>query len=356
MVNADVGPAVLLTGLAEVRECVLAAAAAAAVEIQVAREVSELGAGPAPRAIFVGADQVALVARSAVAGRAPVYLVGTPADRDRLCEWSAALGATVIVLPDGLRWLSGALAGGEGGARAPVLGLLGAVGGVGTSTLAAGLAYQAAQRGLRVALVDLDERGGGLDLLLGLEQHPGWRWPHLVDAEGFLGDLHDHLPRLDGLAVLSHDRADDAALRPSAVTAVLRSLARSHDLVLLDLGARPGPVELGALQTADGGLLLCPGDVRGLAAASQQLRGIDARVPLAILLSRLRPGSKEAVARALGLPVTATVPLDRTVVADADRGDPPGRNSGRGWRRCCAALLDGVLQPASGPERELVSR
>lgn len=350
MVNTGVGPAVLVTGAEEIRDRVLAAAAAAAVDVRVARDAAELGSGPEPGALFVGADQVARVARSPVVGRAPVHLVGTQADQDRLCEWSAALGAAVIVLPEGVRWLANALAGGRGGATGTVLGLLGGAGGVGTSTLAAGLAQAAAQRGHRVALVDLDARGGGLDLLLGLAERPGWRWPNLVDADGFLGDLHDHLPRSDGLAVLSHDRAEPTELPSTAIVAVLRSLARSHDLVLLDLGARPGPVELTALRAGDGGLLLCPGDVRGLAAAAQQLRTVDPHVPLAAVLSQLRPfpdgdrGGREAVMRALGLPVVATLPRDRAVAAEVDRGDPPGRTAGRAWRRCCTTLLDGALE------------
>lgn len=345
MVNTSVGPAVLVTGSEEIRDLVLAAAAAAAVEVRVARDAAELGSGPEPGLLFVGPDQVALVARSPVVGRAPVHLVGTQADRDRLCEWSAALGAAVIVLPDGVRWLANALAGGRGGgATATVLGLLGGAGGVGTSTLAAGLARAAAERGHRVALVDLDARGGGLDLLLGLEERPGWRWPNLADADGFLGDLHDHLPRSEGLAVLSHDRVEPIDLPATAIVAVLRSLARSHDLVLLDLGARPGPAELAALRAADGGLLLCPGDVRGLAAAAQQLRAVDPHVPLAAVLSQLRPGSREAVSRALGLPVVATLPRDRAVAEEVDRGDPPGRTAGRAWRRCCSTILDGALE------------
>ncbi|WP_432558725.1 septum site-determining protein Ssd [Granulicoccus sp. GXG6511] len=346
MVNTGVGPAVLVTGVTEIRERVLAAAAAAAVEVRIAGDATELGAGPEPRTLFVGPDQVALVARSPLLGRAPVQLVGLSADRDRLCEWSAALGAAVIVLPDGVRWLAHALSGDHGGAAATVVGLLGAAGGVGASTLAAGLAQSAAHRGNRVALVDLDDRGGGLDLLMGLADAPGWRWPNLLDADGFLGDLHAHLPRLDGLAVLSHDRADPAPPSATAIVAVLRSLARSHDLVLLDLGSRPAAAELGALRAADGVVVVCPGDVRGVAAGVQQLRQVDSHVPIAAVLSRLRPGGlgREQVARALGVPVLATMPHDRAVAAEAERGDPPGRTAGRAWRRCCGVLLDGVLE------------
>ena len=33
---------------------------------------------------------------------------------------------------------------------------------------------------VELALVDLDPMGGGLDLLLGAESTPGWRWPRPV--------------------------------------------------------------------------------------------------------------------------------------------------------------------------------
>ncbi|MDO5500131.1 MAG: pilus assembly protein CpaE [Propionibacteriaceae bacterium] len=340
-------PTVLVTGSAEIRERVLAAAATAGTEVALARDAGELAAGPAPGTLLVGADQVALVARSPLLGKVRAHLVGLAEDRDRLCEWSAALGAAVIVLPDGARWLAHALSGGGAGVRGTTIGLVGASGGLGTSSLAAGLARGAADRGHRVALVDLDPGGGGLDLLLGLETEPGWRWPSLASADGFLGDLHDHLPRQDALAVLSHDRDGPRGPTVAAAVAVLRSLARSHDLVLLDAGARPGTVELEAMRSADGGLMLCAGDVRGLAAATAQLRVLDPRVPLAVVLSRARrPGGlgRDVVSRALGVSVAATLPADKSVAAGADRGEPPGRTAGRAWRRCRDRLLDGMLE------------
>lgn len=336
---------VLLTGAAHVRDQVLAAAAAAAVEIRVCSDPAELGPAPPP-ALLVGADRAAVLARSPVVRRTPVYLVGAAGDQQRLCEWSAALAATVIVLPDGLRWLTAILAGGrEGRAAGRVLAVAGGSGGVGGSTLAVGIAWAAAEQGHRVALVDLDAGGGGLDLMLGLEQQPGRRWPALLDADGFLGDLHEQLPRLESLAVLSHARgAVGEEVGAAAVTAVLRSLRRTHDLVVVDAGARPAAAEPAALRGCDGALLVCSPDLRGVAAAAQRMRGIDAQAPLALVVSRVRPGSHtgDAIGRSLGLPVVATFPADKRVASGADAGEPPGRAAGRSWRRACAAVLAGL--------------
>lgn len=334
---------VLVTDSTEIREQVLAAAAAAAVEVRVCADAGSID--PTTAVVLIGPDRAPLMARSAILRSASVHLVGGVADQQRLCEWSAALGATVIVLPEGLRWLTATLAGGRHrGSTGRMVALVGACGGVGTSSLALGVAWAAAQRGHRVALVDLDPGGGGLDLLVGLEQAPGWRWPALLGAEGFLGDLHAQLPRLETMAVLSHDHSTMAQPGPDAVTAVLRSLRRTHDLVVLDAGARPGPSEIAAIGDGDGALLVCSGEVRALAGAIQQLRGIDAQVPLAAVFSRIRQGSHPAdmIARTLSLPVVATVPVDKRVAACFEAGEPPGRGTSRGWRQACQAVLGGL--------------
>ena len=56
-----------------------------------------------------------------------------------------------------------------------IVGVTGARGGAGASILASMLALTAARQGLRPLLVDGDPLGGGLDLMLGLEQADGLR-------------------------------------------------------------------------------------------------------------------------------------------------------------------------------------
>jgi Mrp family chromosome partitioning ATPase len=84
---------------------------------------------------------------------------------------------------------------------------MGGSGGVGATTLAAGLAFVAA-RTQRTMLIDADPRSGGLDLLLGAERTPGWRWPRLATARGHLGDLTGQLPSIDGIDLLSMARGE----------------------------------------------------------------------------------------------------------------------------------------------------
>ena len=66
------------------------------------------------------------------------------------------------------------------------------VAGVGASTLAAILARELNERGLKCVLVDADLQGGGLDVLLGVENEDGSR----------LGEISAPLGTIDGKALL----------------------------------------------------------------------------------------------------------------------------------------------------------
>lgn len=66
------------------------------------------------------------------------------------------------------------------------------VAGVGTSTLAALLARELSERGLKCVLVDADLQGGGLDVLLGVENEDGSRF----------GEISAPLGNIDGKALL----------------------------------------------------------------------------------------------------------------------------------------------------------
>ena len=69
--------------------------------------------------------------------------------------------------------------------RLTLVGVLGAVGGAGTSTLACWLADRAAHEDRPAVLVDADRGGCGIDVLLGLEDQDGLRWPDLLRIAPF---------------------------------------------------------------------------------------------------------------------------------------------------------------------------
>lgn len=217
--------------------------------------------------------------------------------------------------------------------------VVGAAGGVGASTLAALLAARWSVDGRPVALVDLDPRAGGIEVLLGVEGADGARWPDLAGVRGPVGptELTGVLPRWGRVEVLGSDRRA-APLDPAAVEAVCTGLLDGGRTVVVDLPAR---ALAGAAGRAADGLLgagatvvVTGQDVQGVAAAAVACAALP---PGARLVLRRRAGARVApgqVAATLGLPLLGLLPTDRRVAGAVDRGLGPAL---AGWSRLSRA-------------------
>ena len=296
-------------------------------------------------AVLVGHDHADRIARLTLPSRGEVYVVGRDEDRTSTAEWSTRLRAAVATLPVGGADLAQALSRLRRTAReAHVLALVGGSGGVGASTLAAALALRAAREGRRTLLLDADPLGGGLDVLLGAEGLAGWRWGHLRDARGHLGDLSGQLPHCEGVDVLAFGHGTHASSPPGeeAVAAVLASAATTHDLVVADL-PRPPAAELDVvLEAAAAVLLVARADVRGVAAAAVVARDLAPRcrdLRVVVRAGRRHRLEAELVADALDLPLAGVLEEDAALPLAAERGDPPGRPGRSPLVRLCARLL-----------------
>lgn len=336
---------VLFSRAQPVVDAVLATTATLGIEVQVCAEPgAALARWSGAEIVLVGGDQAAALASAAPRKRSGVYLVGF--DPAELGAWSMPLGAEVIPLPQGATWLSAVMSA-DPEASPPVVAVVGGAGGVGASTLAAGLALAAARRGLGAALVDIDPLGGGVDLLLGAERTPGWRWPRLLGARGEVGDVRAVLPQADGVSVVSMARGDGARAPSSeSVQAVLGSLARHHDLVVLDTGRYPlGPARA-HVPLAQPCLLVTGPDVRSVAAAGQTLRAMELDEPRLVVRtsSRVRV-PPQVVADALGLPLWGVLPHEPRLVNAADAGEAPVVRSR--WGRAVGVILDRVVAEVS---------
>jgi MinD-like ATPase involved in chromosome partitioning or flagellar assembly len=140
-------------------------------------------------------------------------------------------------------------------------------GGVGCSTLASAVAVRAAAAGRVAVAVDLDRFSGRLDVVLGLEQEPGWRWPDLAAVAGTVdgGRLLDELPTLGATpAVLTWPGGQPAGTAGDPV-----GLGSGTDDRLADVDdwlERSYDVVAGLVEVADVVVLDCPRDDRVLAA------------------------------------------------------------------------------------------
>ncbi|PFG17760.1 secretion/DNA translocation related CpaE-like protein [Propionicimonas paludicola] len=329
----------------EVRELVLATAAAQELEVEVLAEPERMaGMWRSAGTVVVAGELARRVASAAPTARPGVFLVGS--DAEQLAAWSAPLAAGVIQLPEGGAWLGAVLADGRSRFSGPVVAVLGGSGGVGASTLAASLAHLGAERAEASALVDVDPLGGGLDLLLGAERVSGWRWPRLEAADGRLGDLRGYLPVVDGVTVVSMARGPAFDLSREPLAAIVGALRSWHSLVVLDVGRCGGPAAREALRLAGRQLLVASASVRGVAAARQVVAEYE--LERAELVLRRGRGSLDSalVAEAVGLPILGEIPTDLRLVEAADSGEPPARGVRRGYRRAVDALVRRVLADA----------
>ena len=257
-------------------------------------------------------------------------------------QHAVAVGAEhVVALPEAERWLVALLseAVDEPGGDGAVVAVVGGRGGAGASVLAAAVAVAAVREGGRALLVDCDPLGGGLDLVLGAEDLDGMRWPQVDVGGGRVpaAALHAALPapqvgrRPPGeLAVLSCARAPGGPA-PGAVTAVVRAGRRAGETVVCDLPRQPTAAAGAALDAADLTVLVVPADVRSCAAAARVAAGLVEQGAVAGLVVRgPSPGGVDAadVARALGLPLLASMRAEPGLARAIERGELPGRPRG----------------------------
>jgi len=226
--------------------------------------------------------------------------------------------------------------------RALVVGVVAGRGGAGASTLAAALARHLARR-TATALVDLDRASGGIDVLLGLEGADGVRWPDLADARGEVAgaEVLALLPRWGSCAVLSADRARPGAPEPAVVADVLHALTVAAGALVLDLDRAAVVAGESLTGACDAVLVVAPRDLRTVAGILAMRPHLGDGVAASLVVRGPAPGGlgTAELAEAVGLPVLATLPVDRRTGPALERGGvPAGGRSSRAVARIVGAL------------------
>lgn len=253
----------------------------------------------------------------------------------------------VIRLPSGTSDLVGALTRPVAAQVGRLVAVVGAVGGCGTSTLAAALAIRAAARG-RPLLVETDARGTGIDLILGVESTPGLR---VEDVRAELGGpdpdaVWDAVPVSGfGCRVLARARgrgASTGVIASDGALAAVLSHRATGGLVVCDAGGVAGDSPV--LVRADLVVLVTRADLQGAVAAGRTIGGLH-RPTLVVRTQRGDPLHAADVADSAGSAAYRVLPQLRAVRQLAGSGGL-GRalDRGRGGRvRALAALADELL-------------
>jgi len=290
---------------------------------------------------------------SALAGRpetAVLLLTPDPKPETLLAAMRAGV-REVVPLPSSPGELGQALARqierAQAGARStarppsPVIALMSAKGGAGSTFLATSLAAALAARGRRTAVLDLDLAHG--DAAVFLSDQP---------SATTLSDLAAQHARLDGALLESAlmacgpelrllpapQRLEGAmGIRSESVARILELAAARFDAVVLDLGRGPDAATLPALDLAGSMQVIAPPTLAGLHGARRLLsllRELDVeRGRTRLVVNRVgQPGELTAtdLRRALGFEQAREVPDSPAAVASAtDHGVPIGRHAPR---------------------------
>ncbi|MGA8046633.1 MAG: hypothetical protein WCA30_10275 [Dermatophilaceae bacterium] len=230
------------------------------------------------------------------------------------------------------------------------IGVAGASGGLGASTLVAALVMRAPAvlDDCRVSVaVDLDPRGG-LETTLCLEHLDGMRWTDVENADWLAANPGGpvrvvDLPGAEHVHVLSGP--GDHPLDGRLVDDVLEALATAADVVVVDCGHRPSASLLSRLDLIT---VLARTTARG-AADLVALRDSGPLTRTAPVLVTRAPGRERhgmSFAGALRLPFLAHLPDDPAVRRHEHEGIPPGV-----LRSAVDAIADEVLTVAESTRR-----
>ncbi|MGF7234324.1 MAG: septum site-determining protein Ssd [Frankia sp.] len=347
----------LVTDHAGLLDDLLRVAAAADVAVDVAPDahLARRAWGRAPL-ILVGADQAHACMRADLPRRGGVVLVGIDLDDAEVWERAMRIGADrVIFLPDAEVWLVDALADATDpvGRRSVVIAVAGGRGGAGATSLAVAMAMAGRRRDLRTVLIDADPLGGGIDLALGAEDASGLRWADLSSTRGRVPPraLSEALPQVDGVSLLSWDRTEAPPVAPEAMSALLSSVRRGSDLVVVDLPRAPDEAARIAISLSTVALVVVPAEVRATAAA---IRVAALIVPhcadVRAVVRQPGPATLAAttVADAVGLPLAGVIRPEPGLSESLERGEPPGTRRRGPLARFCARFLAELNVSADG--------
>lgn len=227
----------------------------------------------------------------------------------------------------------------------PRVGVIGAAGGIGATTVACGLALAwAVERGLDPWLIELDETRGDLAAR--------WDLPDertVSDLAAVAGELGpEHLRRAavthrSGAVVLLAPRSGEP-VDGDAVDGMLRSIDPGCPVVF-DLGAGLGDAARRAARRCSTVLMVAPSSTRGARLARRLMRGLaasaDAAPGLVAVATRSDDLSPRSLARAVGVEGAVALPRAGRQAARITAGEWPGHRR-RGLGRPLLALAEEI--------------
>jgi ATP-binding protein involved in chromosome partitioning len=246
-------------------------------------------------------------------------------------------------------------------------------GGVGKSTTAVNLALALQAEGARVGLLDADIYGPSVALMLGVA--PGTR-PDTRDGQTLVPVTAHGLPSMS-MAYLTSERTPAVWRGPMAGGALIQMLEQTAwgdlDVLVIDMPPGTGDIQLTLSQKAKlaGAVIVTtPQDIALLDARKGIEMFTKVSVPVLGIIENMAlhtcsacghteaifgSDGGERIAAEYGVPLLASLPLERSIREKTDAGTPvavsdPDSLAGRAYRSAAAALLASLDAPAAGPD------
>lgn len=229
--------------------------------------------------------------------------------------------------------------------RGRVIGVCGAQGGSGTTTVALLLARCLAIENDSVALADFNPYSTGLDRRALIAQEPGLRWADIADSGALLpGKFTNALPRWQGVRVLSADPRRSPEVTQSAV---LGALAQTHAWTVVDLGVARAEADFHTLREwCDQLILVTRADGVELRDAKACLDMLG-NTPVTVVANSVFSHSEAAsIAQTLRVREVHQLRHSRTMNADLDHGVHLGDRKASGMYRDLRKVLATVKDSA----------
>lgn len=204
-----------------------------------------------------------------------------------------------------------------------VIALLAGTGGMGKTSLTAGLALSLAKGGKKVLCVDCQAGLGTLDIYLGMEQQDVLSYADICRGDYPLSraSAHPSLPSLHFLSAPVRVAPDEP--EPRIFRAVMARARDNYDYILLNTSAGLGEMALLAAQTSDRAVVLCgmdPASIRTAGRVADELQLLG-KQDVRLVVGRVQPNlmrsmklNVDDIMDRVGLPLLGLVPEDEQVL------------------------------------------
>lgn len=208
----------------------------------------------------------------------------------------------------------------------PLISVVGARGGIGTSTLATSLALVAAEHHDRVALVDGAPRNC-LEILAGIDEHAGPTWQDLDRIHHSVGSSVPRGTLGDGQSITVLAWKDMSLVSDSTVRWAIELIRGSHNLVIADAGVMSRPLEHALVESSGAVVLVVPGELRALTHAVHLVPMISAHAQVHLVVAEPSPAgvSSDQVADLLNLPLAGVLQRESRLPVRGEHGQLPTR-------------------------------